>query len=67
MNQTSLYENDKKKLWKLSGKITKGFVWRIFFLHFTKPNNYPIFDQHVFRTYNILMLKMNFASTVGLL
>lgn len=29
-------------------------VWRIFLLHTIKPNIYPIYDQHIHRTYNYL-------------
>lgn len=29
-------------------------VWRIFLLHIIKPNKYPIYDQHIHRTYNFI-------------
>lgn len=29
-------------------------VWRIFLLHIIKPNNYPIYDQHIHRTFNFI-------------
>lgn len=29
-------------------------VWRIFLLHIIKPSIYPIYDQHIHRTYNYL-------------
>lgn len=29
-------------------------VWRIFLLHTIKPSVYPIYDQHIHRTYNFL-------------
>lgn len=29
-------------------------VWKIFLLHIIKPNTYPIYDQHVHRTYNFI-------------
>lgn len=27
-------------------------IWKIFLLHIINPNEFPIFDQHVFRSYN---------------
>lgn len=43
------------KLYKFSEKIFKnGIVYRIFLVHICKPNDYPIFDQHVFRTFIFL-------------
>lgn len=29
-------------------------VWRIFLLHTIKPNLYPIYDQHIHRTFNFI-------------
>lgn len=29
-------------------------VWRIFLLHTIKPNVYPIYDQHIHRTFNFI-------------
>jgi hypothetical protein len=29
-------------------------VWRIFLLHIIKPTKYPIYDQHIHRTFNYL-------------
>jgi hypothetical protein len=29
-------------------------VWKIFLLHIVKPNNYPIYDQHVHRAYQYM-------------
>ena len=29
-------------------------VWRIFLLHIIKPKEYPIYDQHIHRTYNFI-------------
>jgi len=29
-------------------------VWRIFLLHILKPNQFPIYDQHIHRTYNFI-------------
>ena len=31
-----------------------GAVWRIFLLHTIKPTVYPIYDQHIHRTYNYI-------------
>jgi hypothetical protein len=27
-------------------------IWKIFLLHIVNPSNFPIFDQHVYRSYN---------------
>ena len=32
-------------------------VWKIFLLHIVKPNNYPIYDQHVHRAYQYMSSK----------
>ncbi len=29
-------------------------VWRIFLLHILKPKQFPIYDQHIHRTYNFI-------------
>jgi hypothetical protein len=29
----------------------KSTIWRLFLLHMMNPNEFPIFDQHVFRSY----------------
>jgi hypothetical protein len=31
-----------------------GAIWRIFWLHCNRPKNYPIFDQHVYRSMTFL-------------
>jgi hypothetical protein len=44
------------ELYEFSEKIFKsGIVYRIFLVHICKPNDYPIFDQHVFRAFNFLV------------
>ena len=43
-------EGDMKKFWDIVCRIVKsGLVWRVFLLHVARPNDYPIFDQHVLR------------------
>ena len=32
-------------------KTLKATVWKVFLLHIIKPNNYPIYDQHIHRTF----------------
>ena len=32
----------------------EGIVWKLFLLHIIKPNEYPIYDQHVHRAYNYM-------------
>jgi len=31
-----------------------GFVWKVFLFHIARPDDYPIFDQHVARAYHFL-------------
>lgn len=31
-----------------------SFVWKIFLLHIIRPKEYPIYDQHIHRTYNYI-------------
>jgi len=39
-----------ERFWKIVCEIVKtGLVWRIFLLHMTRPEDYPIADQHVLR------------------
>ena len=67
--QNSLDTNIKAKLelinsYKINNNFTineflKKFnglsvVWKIFLLHIIKPQEYPIYDQHVHRTYNFI-------------
>jgi len=45
-------------LYKFSRKIFKsGVVYPAFLIHICKPNDYPIFDQHVFRAFTLLTTK----------
>lgn len=52
--------NQYKKLSRIDlDKFKKDFgdvsaVWRIFLLHTIKPKVYPIYDQHIHRTYNFI-------------
>jgi len=31
--------------------FVKGAIWKMFLLHIIQPDNFPIFDQHVYRAY----------------
>jgi len=45
-----------EQFWRLLSNIVKtGLVWRVFLLHITRPEDYPIADQHVFRAYHYLI------------
>ena len=35
-------------------KFESSAVWKIFLLHIIKPDNYPIYDQHINRAYNFI-------------
>ena len=47
-----------KKFWSfVSTIIGYGIVWKVFLLHISRPNDYPIVDQHVLRAWNFLTKK----------
>jgi len=48
INESTFLENAQKI-------FPDGFVWRIFLLHIARPFDYPIGDQHVFRSFSIQM------------
>lgn len=44
-----------RKFWIFISMIIKhGMIWRVFLLHITRPQDYPIFDQHVLRAWNYI-------------
>ena len=48
-------DRDFQMFWNLvSGIIRTGFVWKIFLFHIARPDDYPIVDQHVLRSWNFL-------------
>jgi hypothetical protein len=38
----------------VSGIIRTGLIWKIFLMHITRPEDFPMFDQHVYRAYCFL-------------
>mgnify|MGYP001352942303 CR=1 FL=1 len=63
-NVISIY--DKVKLWKTDFKIDdyleiseikewNNIVWKIFLLHCFRPNEFPIYDQHVHRAFDFII------------
>jgi len=47
-----------KDLYDFSGKIFKnGIIYRIFLIHICKPEEYPIFDQYVFKAFSFIVKK----------
>jgi len=45
-----------EQFWRLLSNIVKtGLVWRVFLFHITRPEDYPIVDQHVLRAYHYLI------------
>ncbi|MCB0409760.1 MAG: hypothetical protein KDD29_06040 [Flavobacteriales bacterium] len=44
-----------------------SFVWKIFLLHIIRPNEYPIYDQHINRAYNYIHGKeyRNITNTIS--
>lgn len=52
-------EPSEREFWQKVGAITPGIVWQVFLFHMARPQDYPIFDQHVVRAF--------FALTTGYL
>lgn len=47
--------NDIDLFYKLTSEIVgTGLIWRIFLFHIARPDEFPIFDQHVFRAFNFI-------------
>jgi len=44
----------EREFWQLVATITHGIVWQVFVFHMARPQDYPIFDQHVMRAYLVL-------------
>lgn len=46
---------------------TVSFVWKIFLLHIIRPQEYPIYDQHINRAYNYIHAKgyRNISNTIS--
>jgi hypothetical protein len=43
------------ELYSLVSEIVRtGLIWRIFLMHVARPDVFPLFDQHVYRTYFFL-------------
>jgi hypothetical protein len=48
-------DQEFKRFWSfLSTIISYGIVWKVFLLHISRPNDFPIVDQHVLRAWNFL-------------
>jgi len=46
---------DFEELWSfVSSIINYGIVWKAFLVHISRPDDYPIVDQHVFRAWKFL-------------
>jgi hypothetical protein len=44
---------------KMESQKGFGFIWSIFVLHCFYPENYPLFDQHVYRAYKYILSSEN--------
>ncbi len=42
---------EERKFWQRVVTITPGVVWQVFLFHMARPQDYPIFDQHVMRSF----------------
>lgn len=38
----------------VSDIIRTGLIWRVFLMHVTRPDDFPMFDQHVYRAFTFL-------------
>ncbi len=38
--------------------VETGVVWKVFLLHISRPLDFPIFDQHVYRSYKFISSKI---------
>ena len=48
-------EPDFQGFWSfISTIISYGIVWKVYLLHISRPNDFPIVDQHVLRAWNFL-------------
>ena len=52
INRFKSTEDFNVEEFKVKFNSYKGVVWRIFLLHTIKPNEFPIYDQHIHRAYN---------------
>ena len=48
-------DRDFENFWSfVSSVISYGIVWKVFLVHISKPDEYPIVDQHVLRAWSFL-------------
>lgn len=48
-------DEEFNRFWFFSSTVIEsGIVWKAFMLHISRPNDYPIVDQHVLRAWNFL-------------
>lgn len=38
---------EERSFWQKAFGVTPGIVWQVFLFHMARPQDYPIFDQHV--------------------
>ncbi len=50
-NLEHIDEAKEREFWQRVATITPGIVWQVFLFHMARPQDYPIFDQHVVRAY----------------
>lgn len=44
-------EPSERKLWPKVATVSPRIVWQVFLFHMARPWDYPIFDQHVMRSF----------------
>ena len=51
----SFESDDVVELFSVVSDIIKtGLIWRVFLMHVTRPDDFPMFDQHVYRAFIFL-------------
>jgi len=44
-------EPEERSFWLEASRVSQGIVWQVFLFHMARPQDYPIFDQHVMRAF----------------
>lgn len=42
---------EERNFWQKASRVSPGIVWQVFLFHIARPQDYPIFDQHVMRAF----------------
>lgn len=50
----SIEEQEERGFWERAYAISPRIVWQVFLFHMARPDDYPIFDRHVMRSYTAI-------------